>query len=89
MTKLSDLHCCLSAVLQHPLHLHNSLLMFIFYIVFLNIRPWSYNRETPFPENKTMVFNLVPKLSTHEGHFSNIRPGIINGKNRYRLFHNK
>ena len=57
--------------------------MFIFYIDFLIIRPWSYNRETPFPEYKTMVFNLVPKLSTHEGHFSNIRPGLINGKNRY------
>ena len=60
-----------------------SLLMLIFYIYFLNIRPWSYNRETPFPEYKTMVFNLVPNLSTHEGHFSNIRPGLINGKNRY------
>ena len=48
----------------------------------LNIRPWSYDREIPFPEYKTMVFNLVQKLSTHEGQFSNIRPGLINGKNR-------
>ena len=59
--------------------------MLIFYIYFLNIRPWSYNRETLFPEYKTMVFNLVPNISTHEGHFSNIRPGLINGKNRYVL----
>ena len=35
-----------------------------------------------FPEYKTMVFNLVPNVSTHEGHFSNIRPSLINGKNR-------
>ena len=44
--------------------------------------------ETPFPEYKTMVFNLVPNVSTHEGHFSNRSPGLINGKkNRYSFNH--